>query len=272
MIQDQQYQVLPRPIGELDHAYGAGVHILSHPYPMSLLAELCSDRCKQPRINQVLGMLFDWLLAQVASRELVTRQVTTSTRMRVTDAEGVYAGEVIDRSQRVVVVDIARAGIVPAQRFFDGLNQLLDPDGVREDHIYMNRATDADGHVVGVNVSGNKIGGSVEDATVIIPDPMGATGGSLADAITRYRDDVPGRARKIIAVHLIITPEYIRRVKEADPGAVLYAIRLDRGMSPAAVLACKPGERWDEESGLNEKQYIVPGGGGFGELINNSWV
>ncbi len=272
MIQDQQYQVLPRPMGELDHDYGPGVHILSHPYPMSLLSELCSDRCKQPRINQVLSMLFDWLLAQVASRELVTRQATTSTRMRVTDAEGVYAGEVVDREQRVVVVDIARAGILPAQRFFDGLNQLLDPDGVREDHIYMNRATNASGQVVGVEVSGNKIGGSVENATVIIPDPMGATGGSIVDALARYRDDVPGTARKLIAVHLIITPEYIRSVRAADPEAVIYAIRLDRGMSPPEVLATRPGERWDEESGLNEKQYIVPGGGGFGELINNSWV
>ena len=33
-----------------------------------------------------------------------------------------------------------------------------------------------------------------------------------------------------------------------------------------------PGERWEEETGLNERQYIVPGAGGLGEIINNSFV
>jgi len=38
------------------------------------------------------------------------------------------------------------------------------------------------------------------------------------------------------------------------------------------VLATVPGERWDEENGLNDLQYIVPGGGGFGEIMNNAYV
>ena len=36
--------------------------------------------------------------------------------------------------------------------------------------------------------------------------------------------------------------------------------------------ATTPGERWDEESGLSDVQYILPGGGGFGEIMNNSFV
>jgi hypothetical protein len=47
---------------------------------------------------------------------------------------------------------------------------------------------------------------------------------------------------------------------------------VDRGLSPSEVLNCEPGERWSEERGLNDKQYIVPGGGGFGEIMNNSWI
>ena len=43
-------------------------------------------------------------------------------------------------------------------------------------------------------------------------------------------------------------------------------------MSSDAVLQSRHGERWDEESGLTEDDYIVPGGGGFGELMNNAWV
>ena len=53
---------------------------------------------------------------------------------------------------------------------------------------------------------------------------------------------------------------------------IVYAVRLDRGLSPPDVLETGLGERWDEERGLNDHQYIVPGGGGFGELMNNSWI
>ena len=38
------------------------------------------------------------------------------------------------------------------------------------------------------------------------------------------------------------------------------------------VLDHVPGEKWAEESGLTDKQYIVPGGGGLGELMNNAYV
>ena len=47
----------------------------------------------------------------------------------------------------------------------------------------------------------------------------------------------------------------------------MYAIRLDRGLSPAEVLATLPGTHWERERGLNEKHYIIPGGGGFGDAL-----
>ena len=50
----------------------------------------------------------------------------------------------------------------------------------------------------------------------------------------------------------------------------IYAIRLDRSLSPRQVLLEKPGKSWSQERGLNDLQYIVPGGGGFGELMNNA--
>ena len=46
------------------------------------------------------------------------------------------------------------------------------------------------------------------------------------------------------------------------PEVIVYALRLDRGLSPADVLQT-PGERWTEERGLTDKHYIVPGGGGL---------
>ncbi|MBM4283147.1 MAG: uracil phosphoribosyltransferase, partial [Deltaproteobacteria bacterium] len=77
--------------------------------------------------------------------------------------------------------------------------------------------------------------------------------------------------KKFIAVNLIVTPEYLRRMTSEHPDVVIYALRLDRGASPDDVLQTKPGARWSEESGLTDKQYIVPGGGGFGEIMNNAW-
>ena len=59
---------------------------------------------------------------------------------------------------------------------------------------------------------------------------------------------------------------------EEHPGMVIFALRLDRGLSDEAVLRTVPGTFWDREKGINEKGYIVPGAGGLGEVMNNSWV
>ena len=69
-----------------------------------------------------------------------------------------------------------------------------------------------------------------------------------------------------------MTPEYIKKIQERHPDLVVYAIRLDRGLSPKDVLETTPGTHRDRERGLNDKHYIVPGGGGFGEILNNSYV
>jgi uracil phosphoribosyltransferase len=73
-------------------------------------------------------------------------------------------------------------------------------------------------------------------------------------------------------MHCIVTPEYLRHMKTFHPEVQIYAIRLDRGLSPKEILETKPGTHWDKEKGLNSKSYIVPGGGGLGEVLNNSFV
>ena len=272
MASDVQYQDLPRPAGELRHAYGENVHILSQPYPMTLLARLCSEPCVQPEVNELVKGLFSWLFGEVASRELSTYQTETPTRMHSLHPEGVVAGEHIVPQQKAVVVDIARAGILPGGVFYDALNRLLDPAFVRQDHVFMNRVTDESGQVTGVDLSGSKIGGPIEDAVLFIPDPMAATGASTAEVMRLYSEEVDGQAKRMVVVHLIVTPEYIKKITTAFPNASIYAVRLDRGMSAPDTLQRPPGEDWGQESGLNQQHYIVPGGGGFGEVMNNAWV
>ena len=63
-----------------------------------------------------------------------------------------------------------------------------------------------------------------------------------------------------------------RNVLRKHPDTIVYALRVDRGLSPPDVLATVPGTRWDEERGLDDHQYIVPGAGGIGEILNNAWV
>lgn len=257
---------------EIEHRYGEQVHILADATLLTLLARLCADTTFQPEIGHLVSLLYEGLARTILSQEFPTKVASVKTRMIHHNEEGVYEGTVLDPETRAVVVDIARAGIVPSQIVFDLLNYTLSPRHVRQDHIFMNRKVDAENHVIGVDISGSKIGGDVEDAIVIVPDPMGATAGSLVSTIDIYKTQVKGKAAKMIAAHLIVTPEYLKRVRADHPDVVVYACRLDRGMSPADVLKTVPGARWDEERGLNKNQYIVPGGGGFGEILNNSFV
>ena len=135
----------------------------------------------------------------------------------------------------------------------------------------MNRLVDERAQVTGAGMFGRKIAGPVKDRFVLFPDPMGATGGSLSAAIKFYLNELDGEPRHLFALNLIVTPEFIRRLTDDFPGQVsIYAYRLDRGLSPADVLAALPGEHWSRERGLTDTQYIVPGAGGMGEIMNNA--
>jgi uracil phosphoribosyltransferase len=68
-----------------------------------------------------------------------------------------------------------------------------------------------------------------------------------------------------------VTPEYLKKVTRECPDLHVFALRLDRGLSPLHVLKEEPGKLWDQEAGLNDIQYIVPGAGGLGEILNNSY-
>lgn len=269
---DHLYDRVPFRLSEIEHRYGPNVHLLADPLLLGELAILCAKGTVQPAVNRLVATLYRGLVRAVISAELPRRRVAVPTRMIDASPAAVFEGEVIDPATRVVTVNIARAGAVPSQVAYDLLNATLDPLLVRQDHIIMSRMLGGHSEVVGARISGMKIGGDVDGAFLLFPDPMGATGTSLSLAIDMYKRDVPGRPRRIVNIHLIVTPEYLRRVTTEHPEVVVYAIRLDRGLSPPDVMETVPGTRWDEERGLDDHQYIVPGGGGFGEIMNNAYV
>jgi uracil phosphoribosyltransferase len=256
---------------ELEHRYGPKVHILDNLYLLTALAKLSGRRIRHPEMTATLRRIYQIMLANVAGHDLPRVRTEEPTRMQeLHPAEGVYRGDVLDPATKIVIVDIIRAGIVPSQVCFEMLTAVLPDDNVRLDHLNMARRADAHGHVVGVDLSGSKIGGSVEDCVLLLPDPMGATGSTTIRAVQHYHEHF-GRPERIVAMPMIATPEYLRAVLEAFDDVVIYTARLDRGLSPPDVLAALPGERWSEERGLNDKGYIVPGAGGMGEVLNNAW-
>jgi len=270
---DAQYAHLEFSPRERPHKYGPSLHLVEDPVSLTRLARLCSPECVQPEINRLIGGIYHSLGHYVANRELPCKMVKIPTRMaQHHPKEGVYAGEVISRDIDVVFVDLARAGMLPSIQAFEMYSALLDPKRVRVDHIFINRSVDAQKRVTGAPIYASKIGGTVENALIFIPDPMGATGNSVCNVLEHYRKEVPGKPLRTIALNLIVTPEYVQRVQREHPETVIYAYRLDRGFSSKRALESLPGTYPDEEKGLNQHQYIVPGGGGFGEIISNAFV
>ncbi len=251
-----------------EHGYGPNVHLIGDAWSASAVARLSAPGAADPVFHALLTRCFQRLF-YAAAEWLPTVDVSVPTRMSEKHADVRLQARVL-APQQVVLVDLARAGMLPSHTLQAELLLLLDPLSVRVDHIYMQRTAGADGRVDGVATAGSKIGGSVAGTTLLLPDPMGATGSSVSAALSMYKRTL-GVPARILVLHLIVTPEYLARMAADHPEVHVFALRLDRGFSPPAVLARPPGERWSEERGLDEHDYIVPGAGGLGELINNCY-
>lgn len=257
---------------EIQHHYGAQVHLVKNPFLSGLLARLCSPETFQPEINRLVELIYTDLISTVVNQEFELESFKAPTRMTEFHPHVNLQDTRVAASQKAVCVNLARAGTYPSHICYNFLHYALTPHNIRQDHIFAARMTDLDKHVTGAQLGGLKIGGGVKEAHVLIPDPMGATGNTIVSTIDYYKKNIEGPAKKYIAIHLIVTPEYLKKVLVAHPEVVVYALRLDRGLSDEAVLKSPLGLHWGQEKGLNDQDYIVPGGGGFGEIMNNSFV
>ena len=89
-----------------------------------------------------------------------------------------------------------------------------------------------------------KVPKGIENKTVVVLDPMLATGGSACDAITMLKEE---GAKKIKFLGIIAAPEGIKKLQEIHPEVEIYCAALDEK--------------------LNEIGYIVPGLGDAGDRI-----
>lgn len=222
--------------------------ILNTPYNLSLLAELGRPETDQPRISQWIESLYTNMFGLIADAELEQEKVIVKTRIYSKDKAGIFKGKVFKKKQKIVVADVIRAGIQPSHLFYLKFCSILDPKFVRQDHIMSQRIETKKG-VTGTSLMASKIGGSVKGAIVFIPDPMGATGHSMKEVISHYLKHF-GMPKKFVVVNLVVTPFYLKRLQSVKAPVHVYAARLD--------------------SKLSKDDFIVPGLGGVGEMVNNT--
>lgn len=136
--------------------------------------------------------------------------------------------------KKVAVVPILRAGI----GMVDGLLELLPVAKVGHIGLYRDHET----HKPVVYYC--KLPEDIDKRTVILVDPMLATGGSASDAITMLKER---GAKDIRLLNLVAAPEGVKKVQEDHPDVDIYVAALD--------------ER------LNENCYIIPGLGDAGDRL-----
>jgi uracil phosphoribosyltransferase len=254
------------------HRYGPQLELLSDPYLLTLLARIGAPETTTATMPALVRTAYRRMAQELLAREFPVEHGHVRSRMAATEPRAFYDGPMLCARTRLVICAVIRAGILPAEACYELACEVLPPENVRIDFLNMSRVCDERGQVVGVRMDGSKIGGTVEDAIVLVPDPMGATGGTLARVHEAYAAFGGALARRFLALHLIVTPEAVQRLQQVAPAVRVYAGRFDRGLSPAEVLRTVPGTHPELERGLDDMQYVIPGAGGLGELLTNSWV
>ena len=171
------------------------------------------------------------LMAYEVSKTLDYKPKTITTPLGTTD--------IPLPKDNIVLATVLRAGL-PLHQGFLNIFDRADNAYVSAFRMYINRE-----HTE-VGIHADYIAApSVKGKTLIIADPMLATGGSMAAAIEALL--ASGKPKKIHVCCVIAAPEGIEVVKKVLPeGSRIWCASIDQGM--------------------NEHKYIVPGFGDCGDL------
>ena len=168
---------------------------------------------------------------------LMTYEITRDFPLKDVEIETPVAkcvGKELADTRKVCVVPILRAGLglqsgvvnmIPAAKI-GHIGLYRDPETLKPVEYYCKMPSD------------------IAERTMLVVDPMLATGGSAAAAITMLKEK---GAKKLILMCLVAAPEGVKVINDEHPDVPVYV---------AAV---------DEK--LNEHGYIVPGLGDAGDRI-----
>ncbi|HXM29562.1 MAG TPA: uracil phosphoribosyltransferase [Chthoniobacterales bacterium] len=193
---------------------------------------LCSHIVTHLRDRTTNPVTFRTLTYQISVMLAIeaTRQLPTRPSFIETPLES-HEGRVL--AQVLVIVPILRAGIGMVQPFTD-----LFPD-VQVGYVGLERNHET---AIARNYY-NKLP-SLEQKQVLLLDPMLATGGSAVQAIQLLK---ASGAQNCAIACVVAAPEGIKAVEAIDAQIDIYAAALDRE--------------------LNDKKYILPGLGDFGDRL-----
>ena len=201
------------------------VTVLNHPLITHKLAIMRDEKTCTKDFSQQLDEIAS-LMAYEVSRDLPVKDVEVKTPMAVCKTQML--------AKDVILVPILRAGMGMTQ----GIRNLIPTAKVGFIGLYRNEET-----LEPVEYFA-KFPKNLDDAIVMVLDPMLATGGSSSSAL----DMIKKRgAKNIKLVCLVGAPEGVKYVEEHHPDVDIYLAALDEK--------------------LNDIGYIVPGLGDAGDRI-----
>lgn len=202
------------------------VHVIDHPLIQHKLTIMRMKETGTKDFRELLEEI-SMLMAYEITRDFPLRDVEIETPI-CKCKEKMLAGK------KVGVVPILRAGLgmlngvvnmIPAARV-GHVGMYRDPKTLKPVEYYC------------------KLPGDVAERTLVVVDPMLATGGSSSAALSLLKEK---GAKHIILMCLVAAPEGVRVINHDHPDVPLYVAAIDEK--------------------LNEKGYIVPGLGDAGDRI-----
>ena len=201
------------------------LEVLNHPLITHKLTQMRKTKTGTKDFRENLDEIAE-LMAYEVCRDLPVQPVEIETP--VAPCVG------YELSKEVIIVPILRAGI----GLLDGIRRLVPTAKVGFIGLYRDEET------LEPHEYFTKFPKGLEDAVVMVVDPMLATGGSAVAAL----DAIKARgAKNIKLVCLVGVPEGVKAVQTAHPDVDIYLAAMD--------------------DHLNERGYIVPGLGDAGDRI-----
>ncbi len=199
--------------------------ILHHPLIDHKLAKIRDKNTDTKTFRENVQEL-SGLMAYEVTRDLPTRLVEVETPLMKTEAKML--------AKDVVIVPILRAGL----GMVDGIHMMIPTAKIGHIGLYRDEET-LKPHSYYV-----KFPKEIVEATVLLVDPMLATGGSVLAAIDALKK---AGAKDIRFVALVGCPEGVKVLEKAHPDVDIYLAAMDEK--------------------LNEKAYIMPGLGDAGDRL-----
>lgn len=202
------------------------VHVVDHPLVQHKLSMLRKKDTATQDFRSLLREI-SMLMGYEVFRNLPTAEIEIETPLEKMKTKMLA-------NKKICIVPILRAG----NGFLDGLLQLIPTARVGHIGLYRDPET-----LVAVEYY-LKLPDDLPNSTVIVVDPMLATGHSAVAAIDRIKDN---EATDVRFMCLLAAPEGIKTFQDAHPDVPIYTASIDRE--------------------LNDHGYILPGLGDAGDRI-----